>query len=160
MPIREHILRVSDTQGEGHASASLCEQFVCCNGRWPLSLHMPALAYEGAGYFGLRRSHSVLLGTVWPLCLPVSIFYTTFYLTCVVRPSVGKIFSDRHKILPLGVVFCVGRWTEGEGEGGNGREGRWKFLRFVEMDFKLFGVRTILTLFIWLVCICIHSFIF
>ena len=33
--------------------------------------------------------------------------YTTFYLTCIVRPSVGKIFAVLYENLPLGVVFCV-----------------------------------------------------
>ena len=38
-------------------------------------------------------------------------YYTTFYLTCIFRVCVcvcvGKIFSDLHENLPLGVVFCV-----------------------------------------------------
>ena len=38
--------------------------------------------------------------------IPITINYTTFYLTYFVCPS-PKIFPDLDEILPLGVVFCV-----------------------------------------------------
>ena len=40
------------------------------------------------------------------LNFPSTSHYTTFYLTCVFRPS-EKIFPDLDENLPLGVVFFV-----------------------------------------------------